>query len=104
MNEIKISRAVLDEMIELKVFESETNILVKLQELMKPLNAKTLESKEMTLKNSVNISDIQDKVFPFIKQIEGMIPKIKLIDSIKNNLDRLPNDMQEQKDKTETHF
>jgi hypothetical protein len=33
-----------------------------------------------------------------------MIPKIKLIDSIKNNLDRLPNDMQEQKDKTETHF
>ena len=30
MNEIKISRAVLDEMIELKVFESETNILVKL--------------------------------------------------------------------------
>lgn len=67
MNEIKISRAVLDEMIELKVFESETNILVKLQELMKPLNAKALESKELSLKNSVNISDIQDKVFPFIK-------------------------------------
>jgi hypothetical protein len=58
MNEIKISRAVLDEMIELKVFESETNILVKLQELMKPLNMKTLESKEMSTKNSVNIAEL----------------------------------------------
>ena len=58
MNEIKISRAVLDEMIELKVFESETNILVKLQELMKPLNMKTLISKEMSTKNSVNIAEL----------------------------------------------
>ena len=58
MNEIKISRAVLDEMIELKVFESETNILVKLQELMKPLNIKTLESKEISTKNSINIVDL----------------------------------------------
>lgn len=58
MNEIKISRAVLDEMIELKVFESETNILVKLQELLKPLSTKTLESKEMSTKNSVSIVDI----------------------------------------------
>jgi hypothetical protein len=93
MNEIKISRTVLDEMIELKVFESETNILVKLQELMKPLNMKTLESKEMSTKNSVNIAELQDKVFPFIKSIETLLPKIKLIDSIKNNLDRLPNDI-----------
>ena len=58
MNEIKISRAVLDEMIELKVFESETNILVKLQELMKPLNIKTLDSKEISTKNSINIVDL----------------------------------------------
>jgi hypothetical protein len=93
MNEIKISRTVLDEMRELKVFESETNILVKLQELMKPLNMKTLESKEMSTKNSINIADLQDKVFPFIKSIEALLPKIKLIDSIKNNLDRLPNDI-----------
>ena len=58
MNEIKISRAVLDEMIELKVFESETNILVKLQELLKPIGIKTLESKETSTKNSISIIDL----------------------------------------------
>ena len=32
------------------------------------------------------------------------MPKIKLIDSIKTNIERLPNDIQEQKEITENHF
>lgn len=56
-------------MIDLKIFQCETNLTNKITELIKPNNAKAIKAQEMANKVQLKQYRLEDKVEPFIKMV-----------------------------------
>lgn len=96
---ITISRQILEEMIDLKVFQCETNLKNELAELIKPNNAKALKAQEMANKVQLKQYRLEDKVDPFIKMVSAKITNDKKVDVIEQVLKEVEKDIREMTDR-----
>ena len=78
-------------MIDLRVYKAETEVLESIKGLITPSNQKAFKAEELVLDTKKQIEAINEKMKPLIKQVDGILKKMKEMDrmqSYTNSIDK----------------